>query len=68
MKIVFFVHHNAINFNHIGGLDSVVRRLTTGLAEMGDSVNIVHYDAGFNECYRITDRIVAWLRDRGYVR
>jgi len=43
MRIAFFGWHRAFGFNRIGGADSFVRRLSTQLIRLGDSVDYVHY-------------------------
>ncbi len=46
MQIAFFGLKNSFDFYHIGGMDSLARRLAIGLAELGDQVEFVHYGAG----------------------
>ncbi len=48
-RIAFFGLANTVNFHHIGGLDSLVRRLSLALAEMGDEVELIHYGAQHDE-------------------
>jgi len=58
LQIVFLGLKNSFDFYHIGGMDSLVRRLALGLAELGNQVEFVHYDADQEKteqnCHRIT--------------
>ena len=48
-NVTFFALANCVDFNHVGGLESLLRRLAIALAEMGDTVDYVHYDAQTTE-------------------
>ncbi len=43
MKIAFFGLENSFDYHHIGGTDSIVRRLALCLAACGDEVGLVFY-------------------------
>ncbi len=56
-RIAFFTSVNQINFNHVGGLDSLARRLAIPLAESGDMIYYVHYGAAKSECVEEAPRV-----------
>jgi len=43
VRIAFFGLKNSFDFYHIGGMDSLVRRLAAGLYDAGEKVGLVHY-------------------------
>lgn len=43
MKISFFGKVGSFDFYHIGGTDSIIRRLSFRLSELGEEVGFVHY-------------------------
>jgi len=57
MKIVFIGFKDSFDYNHIGGTDSIVRRLANELANLGDSVHFVHYGATTNKGCCIDQKI-----------
>ncbi len=57
MNIAFLGFDRSIDFAHIGGMDSLVRRLALRLAELGDQIEFVHYDAEEEKSERPCDGI-----------
>lgn len=57
MRIAFLGYINSFDFYHIGGTDSIVRRLASNLAETGDHVTFVHYGCDIFERVKVNDRI-----------
>lgn len=45
MRIAFWGRDKSFDFNHIGGMESLVRRLGLSLARLGDQVEFVYYAA-----------------------
>ncbi len=43
LKIAFFGKNGSFDFYHIGGTDSIIRRLSFYLTELGDEVGFIHY-------------------------
>ncbi len=52
MNIAFLGYKDSFNYNHVGGTDSLVRRIALALADQGDTVDLVLY--GGNERSRDT--------------
>jgi glycosyltransferase involved in cell wall biosynthesis len=57
LKIAFFGLVNSFEFKHIGGVDSIIRRLSLSLAKLGDHVDLVLYGAAQNESHHIQENI-----------
>jgi glycosyltransferase involved in cell wall biosynthesis len=57
MKIAFLGFKNSFSFDHIGGTDSIVRRMALRLAELGDETGLISYGCSQNTCQRLTERI-----------
>ncbi|MFB3905891.1 MAG: glycosyltransferase [Acidobacteriota bacterium] len=45
MNLAFFGAYKSFDYYHIGGIDSLARRLATGLISAGDAVSFVHFGA-----------------------
>ena len=57
MKIVFLSISGCCDYNNIGGAESVVRRLATGLATLGHDIEYLIYRADYLGTERVSDRI-----------
>ena len=57
MKIAFFGLRNSFDADHIGGMDSIVRRTALRLAEQGDEVALVLYGCAESTSRRLSEGI-----------
>ncbi|MDT8308004.1 MAG: hypothetical protein RQ866_00625 [Bacteroidales bacterium] len=56
-RIAFFCYDNQVNYHHVGGMDSLVRRLAHALIKLGDQVDIVHYGSDNYQSEQLCDGI-----------
>lgn len=54
MRIAFFGSYRSFDYHHIGGVDSIARRLGVGLVGRGEDIDFVHFN-----CPKETSEIVS---------